>query len=85
MHVPDKYKKIETFWKYYAGVKVSGVRRESAGEMLKTREVRQRSQKAPVLTLFIGGNHEASAYMSELPNGGWVSGGALWLKDQFTP
>lgn len=28
---------------------------------------------APVLTLFIGGNHEATAYLSELPYGGWVA------------
>ena len=28
---------------------------------------------APVLTLFIGGNHESSGYMSELPHGGWVA------------
>ncbi|GAM24716.1 hypothetical protein SAMD00019534_078910 [Acytostelium subglobosum LB1] len=27
---------------------------------------------APVLTLVIGGNHEASNYFSELPNGGWL-------------
>ncbi|KAL3872539.1 hypothetical protein ACJMK2_035762 [Sinanodonta woodiana] len=30
-------------------------------------------KKAPVLTLFIGGNHEASNYMQELPYGGWVA------------
>ncbi|ESN98308.1 hypothetical protein HELRODRAFT_185863 [Helobdella robusta] len=29
--------------------------------------------KAPVLTVFIGGNHEASAYLQELPYGGWVA------------
>ncbi|KAI1713364.1 calcineurin-like phosphoesterase domain-containing protein [Ditylenchus destructor] len=28
---------------------------------------------APVLTLFVGGNHESSGYLSELPNGGWVA------------
>ncbi|CAL1544742.1 unnamed protein product, partial [Lymnaea stagnalis] len=28
---------------------------------------------APVLTVFIGGNHEASNYMQELPYGGWVA------------
>ncbi|GFR28596.1 lariat debranching enzyme [Trichonephila clavata] len=27
---------------------------------------------APVLTIFIGGNHEASNYLSELSYGGWV-------------
>ncbi|PIK49935.1 putative lariat debranching enzyme A isoform X1 [Apostichopus japonicus] len=29
-------------------------------------------KKAPVLTIFIGGNHEASNYLQELPYGGWV-------------
>ncbi|CAI5440011.1 unnamed protein product [Caenorhabditis angaria] len=28
---------------------------------------------APYLTLFIGGNHEASGFLTELPNGGWVA------------
>jgi len=28
---------------------------------------------APVLTIFIGGNHEASSYMQQLPCGGWVA------------
>ena len=28
---------------------------------------------APVLTLVIGGNHEASNYMQELPYGGWLA------------
>ena len=30
-------------------------------------------KKAPVLTLFIGGNHEATSYLSELPYGGWAA------------
>lgn len=29
-------------------------------------------KKAPVLTVFIGGNHEASNHLQELPYGGWV-------------
>ncbi len=28
---------------------------------------------APVLTIFVGGNHEASNYLQELPFGGWVA------------
>eukprot|EP01130_Rhizamoeba_saxonica_P006358 TRINITY_DN2534_c0_g1_i1.p1 TRINITY_DN2534_c0_g1~~TRINITY_DN2534_c0_g1_i1.p1 ORF type:complete len:360 (+),score=84.48 TRINITY_DN2534_c0_g1_i1:611-1690(+) len=28
---------------------------------------------APVLTLFIGGNHESSLYCQEIPHGGWVA------------
>lgn len=31
------------------------------------------SQKAPILTIFIGGNHEAVNYMRELYFGGWVA------------
>ncbi|KAK9457291.1 DBR1-domain-containing protein [Dipodascopsis uninucleata] len=30
-------------------------------------------KRAPVLTIFIGGNHEASNYLSELHYGGWVA------------
>lgn len=30
-------------------------------------------KEAPILTLFIGGNHEASNYLQELPYGGWVA------------
>ncbi len=30
-------------------------------------------RKAPVMTLFVGGNHEASNYLSELYYGGWVA------------
>ncbi|KAL2081747.1 hypothetical protein ACEWY4_023600 [Coilia grayii] len=30
-------------------------------------------KKAPVLTIFIGGNHEASNHLQELPYGGWVA------------
>ncbi|CAK9837702.1 RNA lariat debranching enzyme Dbr1 [Schizosaccharomyces pombe] len=29
--------------------------------------------KAPILTIFVGGNHEASNYLDELPYGGWVA------------
>ncbi|KAK6460821.1 hypothetical protein DFJ63DRAFT_242076 [Scheffersomyces coipomensis] len=43
---------------------------------------------APVLTIFIGGNHEASSYMKELKYGGWVAPniyylgefGSIWFK-----
>lgn len=30
-------------------------------------------RRAPILTIFIGGNHEASNYLQELPYGGWVA------------
>lgn len=56
MAVPPKYRKLNTFYKYYSG-----------------------EQKAPILTVFIGGNHEASNYLSELPYGGWVCPNIYYL------
>ncbi|XP_031564553.1 lariat debranching enzyme-like [Actinia tenebrosa] len=56
MAVPPKYRKIESFYKYYSGEKV-----------------------APVLTIFIGGNHEASNHLWELPHGGWVAPNIYYL------
>ncbi|CAL7942932.1 unnamed protein product [Xylocopa violacea] len=56
MAVPDKYKDMCTFYKYYSGEKL-----------------------APVLTIFIGGNHEASNYLQELPYGGWVAPNIYYL------
>ena len=34
---------------------------------------------APVLTIFIGGNHEASNYLQELAYGGWVAPNIYYL------
>lgn len=34
---------------------------------------------APVTTIFIGGNHEASAHLRELPYGGWVAPNIYYL------
>ncbi|KAF9265672.1 DBR1-domain-containing protein [Marasmius fiardii PR-910] len=56
MAVPDKYKHLQTFYKYYTGEK-----------------------KAPVLTIVIGGNHEASNYMWELYHGGWLAPNIYFL------
>ncbi|KAH9923782.1 DBR1-domain-containing protein [Epithele typhae] len=50
MAVPDKYKQLGGFAKYYSG--------EAA---------------APILTVVIGGNHEASNYFWELYHGGWLA------------
>lgn len=36
-------------------------------------------KKAPYLTLFIGGNHEASNYLTTLPYGGWVAENIYYL------
>lgn len=35
--------------------------------------------QAPILTIFIGGNHEASNHLSELPYGGWVAPNIYYL------
>lgn len=36
-------------------------------------------KKAPILTVFIGGNHEASNHLQELPYGGWVAPNIYYL------
>ncbi|KAM8855809.1 lariat debranching enzyme [Spinachia spinachia] len=36
-------------------------------------------KKAPVLTIFVGGNHEASNHLQELPYGGWVAPNIYYL------
>ncbi|XP_028416958.1 lariat debranching enzyme-like [Dendronephthya gigantea] len=36
-------------------------------------------KKAPILTIFIGGNHEASNHLWELPFGGWVAPNIYYL------
>ncbi|KAI5719902.1 hypothetical protein M8J76_016486 [Diaphorina citri] len=36
-------------------------------------------KQAPILTLFIGGNHEASGYLQELAYGGWVAPNIFYL------
>ncbi|CAE6530160.1 unnamed protein product [Rhizoctonia solani] len=56
MSVPDKYKQLGTFYKYYTGEAI-----------------------APVLTIVIGGNHEASNYMWELYHGGWLAPNVYYL------
>ncbi|KAM5535788.1 hypothetical protein V8D89_010602 [Ganoderma adspersum] len=56
MAVPDKYKKLGGFAKYYTG-----------------------DAKAPILTLVIGGNHEASNYFWELYHGGWIAPNIYYL------
>jgi len=56
MAVPDKYKSLGDFQKYYTG-----------------------QLKAPVLTIVIGGNHEASNYLWELYHGGWLAPNIYFL------
>ncbi|KAJ3557405.1 hypothetical protein NM688_g1488 [Phlebia brevispora] len=56
MAVPDKYKQLGEFYKYYTGEKT-----------------------APILTIVIGGNHEASNYFWELYHGGWLAPNIYFL------
>ncbi|KAJ7621115.1 lariat debranching enzyme, C-terminal domain-containing protein [Roridomyces roridus] len=56
MAVPDKYKQLGGFHRYYTGEKT-----------------------APILTIVIGGNHEASNYMWELYHGGWLAPNIYYL------
>jgi lariat debranching enzyme len=56
MSVPDKYKQLGEFWKYFTGEK-----------------------RAPLLTIFIGGNHEASNYLRELFYGGYAAPNIYFL------
>ena len=37
------------------------------------------AKRAPVLTIFIGGNHESSSYLKELKYGGWVAPNIYYL------
>lgn len=54
--VPEKYKQLGDFHRYYNG-----------------------QRKAPILTILIGGNHEASNYLWELYYGGWVAPNMYFL------
>ena len=54
--VPEKYREIGTFWRYYSG-----------------------QARAPIPTIFVGGNHEASGYLQELFYGGWVAPNIYYL------
>ncbi|KAI0066376.1 DBR1-domain-containing protein [Artomyces pyxidatus] len=56
MAVPQKYKRLGEFHKYYTG-----------------------EATAPILTIVIGGNHEASNYMWELYHGGWLAPNIYFL------
>lgn len=40
--------------------------------------------RAPIPTVFVGGNHEASGYLQELPYGGWVAPN-IWYLGEFPP
>ncbi|KAK7197403.1 Lariat debranching enzyme, C-terminal domain containing protein [Novymonas esmeraldas] len=66
MAVPDKYKVLGDFHKYYADV-------------FGTSSVRQTHTSAPYLTIFIGGNHENSDLLAQESYGGFVAPGVYYL------
>ncbi|GEQ69616.1 hypothetical protein JCM33374_g3289 [Metschnikowia sp. JCM 33374] len=41
-------------------------------------------KRAPIMTIFIGGNHESSSYMRELQYGGWVAPDIYYLGEYGT-
>ena len=56
MAVPEKYRKMNSFQKYFSGKRI-----------------------APVLTIVIGGNHEASNVLHSLYHGGWIAPNIYFL------
>lgn len=52
--------------------------------MMDFHEYYSGKKKAPVLTIFIGGNHEASLYLRELQFGGWVAPSIYYLGEYGT-
>lgn len=72
MAVPDKYKDIGRFWRYYAGTLP-----ETGGS--SSAERRSRGGGAPIPTIVVGGNHEASNHLQELPLGGLLAPNIYYL------
>ncbi|VEL37358.1 unnamed protein product [Protopolystoma xenopodis] len=58
--VPPKYYRMGDFWRLISSYH-------------STSSYYSEEIKAPIMTLFVGGNHEASNYLQELPYGGWVA------------
>ncbi|VDN51474.1 unnamed protein product [Dracunculus medinensis] len=67
MHIKEKYRALNSFYRYYSAEVV--IKFLPAFIELPLLYVLE----APVLTIFVGGNHEASGFLQELPNGGWVA------------
>ncbi|TFK45893.1 hypothetical protein OE88DRAFT_1648923 [Heliocybe sulcata] len=73
MAVPDKYKKLGEFHKWVSLFVLRGRGR------MKIPRYYTGDKTAPVLTVFIGGNHEASNYLWELYHGGWAAPNIYYL------
>lgn len=83
MAIPAKYRMMQTFYKLV--LLSSFVTFQEVQQHLKhlynclCRRYYSGEKKAPVLTIFIGGNHEASNHLQELPYGGWVAPNIYYL------
>lgn len=83
MAIPAKYRMMQTFYKLVLWS--SFVRFQEVQQHLKHLynclccRYYSGEKKAPVLTIFIGGNHEASNHLQELPYGGWVAPNIYYL------
>lgn len=85
MAVPAKYRTMQTFYKSVCWASMSRFENgNSEGFFFLTIQLfafryYSGEKKAPILTIFIGGNHEASNHLQELPYGGWVAPNIYYL------
>ncbi|KAL1503181.1 hypothetical protein AB1Y20_011239 [Prymnesium parvum] len=80
MACPAKYRQIGNFYQYYSGEKACCFPPPARRRLpLRASRVAAAPQVAPVLTLFIGGNHEASSHNWELYHGGWAAPNIFFL------
>ncbi|KAJ0005428.1 hypothetical protein NQD34_015322 [Periophthalmus magnuspinnatus] len=82
MAIPPKYRKMQTFYKLVVSLKYTKLTTVHFEEKIKKCyycRYYSGEKKAPVLTIFIGGNHEASNHLQELPYGGWVAPNIYYL------
>lgn len=83
MAVPAKYRHMQSFYRWARrGAARPGQTRPNPApppQLSCPRRYYSGEKKAPVLTVFIGGNHEASNHLQELPYGGWVAPNIYYL------
>lgn len=82
MAVPAKYRRMQSFYKSVSELPFSFTLVQDMSRInMACFCIRYYSgeKKAPVLTIFIGGNHEASNHLQELPYGGWVAPNIYYL------
>lgn len=72
MAVPDKYKVLGDFHKYYADIKAVGATPAATATA-------SAAVPAPYLTIFVGGNHENSDLLAQESYGGFVAPNIFYL------